>query len=522
MRIDFNPYRKLIAMIQSPAARNLSILFFSAMLWSLQPECAVTAAPEKSSSSKQISDQWQIVLLADQRIGYGRTTINSIIEGNKRLITTRTESKLKIKRFGQTINMQSILTTRETVDGQLLSFEQITRNPPAASNKISGIVRENELYITIEVVGRKTTRRIPWQTDVKSPAYLDRLLTVSPMRPNQVLRYKTFFPDYGKIGTVTLTAANVQQVKKHQGNKTNALLVRMTESVQPTLSTSLFLDARGNAIKSETDLLGRKMTTFTVAEEAALQQIAGTELDLAIDTLIQVKPIPNPHQTRKIVYHIKGHKLDVSQHLKSSPTQVVKKIDDQSCKLTVLAVNPPQRTAIGKVDPQFLTETSYLQLSDFEVIKHARRAAAAETNLARVALRMEKYVHDKLRTKNFSTALASAAEVAKKLEGDCTEHAVLLAAMLRVMKIPSRVATGLVYVPSCSSFGGHMWTEAYLNNQWIPLDATLGRGGIGAAHIKLGDSSLDDNVPAPVTAFLPLLNLLGKIEISVVKIDATR
>ena len=41
---------------------------------------------------------------------------------------------------------------------------------------------------------------------------------------------------------------------------------------------------------------------------------------------------------------------------------------------------------------------------------------------------------------------ATAAEVARSREGDCTEHAVLLAALARARGIPARVAMGLVYV----------------------------------------------------------------------------
>ena len=37
--------------------------------------------------------------------------------------------------------------------------------------------------------------------------------------------------------------------------------------------------------------------------------------------------------------------------------------------------------------------------------------------------------------------------------GDCTEHAVLAAAMCRAVEVPSRVAIGLVYVEKESAFG---------------------------------------------------------------------
>lgn len=132
---------------------------------------------------------------------------------------------------------------------------------------------------------------------------------------------------------------------------------------------------------------------------------------------------------------------------------------------------------------------------------------------------MEKFVHQKIRTKDFSTALATASEVARSLEGDCTEHAVLLAALLRARGIPSRVAIGLVYAPRHSGFAGHMWTEAFLDGRWVPLDATLGRGGIAATHIKMSDSSLAGDSAVPVGAFFSVTMLLGRMQIDIESVE---
>jgi len=150
---------------------------------------------------------------------------------------------------------------------------------------------------------------------------------------------------------------------------------------------------------------------------------------------------------------------------------------------------------------------------------HVDRAARTIVEPTKIAVAMERYVNQQIQQKDFSTALASAAEVARSLQGDCTEHAVLLAAMLRGRNIPSRIAVGLVYIEPLAAFGGHMWTEALLGDRWVPLDATLalGQGGTGAAHIKLADSSFADNGPAPMTTFLPLLHVMGKIELTVVE-----
>jgi len=54
-----------------------------------------------------------------------------------------------------------------------------------------------------------------------------------------------------------------------------------------------------------------------------------------------------------------------------------------------------------------------------------------------VACRLEKLVRDKMQAQDFSQAFATAAEVAETLQGDCTEHAVLLAALCRAREIPN-------------------------------------------------------------------------------------
>ena len=79
-----------------------------------------------------------------------------------------------------------------------------------------------------------------------------------------------------------------------------------------------------------------------------------------------------------------------------------------------------------------------------------------------------------VRNKNFTQALATAADVAQTREGDCTEHAVLLAALARAKDIPARVAIGLVYVESLKGFGYHMWTELYVNDAWLPFGRHAG------------------------------------------------
>ena len=117
----------------------------------------------------------------------------------------------------------------------------------------------------------------------------------------------------------------------------------------------------------------------------------------------------------------------------------------------------------------------------------------------------------------FPAAIATAADVARSREGDCTEHAVLLAALCRARGIPARVAIGLVHFEPVGGFAYHMWTEVWIDQRWIALDATLGQGGIGAGHLKITDSNLEGS--ESLSAFLPVFKLLGQLQLEILEVE---
>src|SRR5207302_1739264 len=120
----------------------------------------------------------------------------------------------------------------------------------------------------------------------------------------------------------------------------------------------------------------------------------------------------------------------------------------------------------------------------------ARTAVGTETDPWKKALRIEKWVNQNMKVTS-DQALAPADYVARALRGDCTEFAMLMAAMCRAEGIPSRTAVGLIYADLATGpvFAFHMWTEVWVNNAWVGLDATLGNGRVSAMHLKIADHS---------------------------------
>ena len=67
----------------------------------------------------------------------------------------------------------------------------------------------------------------------------------------------------------------------------------------------------------------------------------------------------------------------------------------------------------------------------------------------------------------------AASIVVKRGEGDCTEHAVLLAALARARGLPARVVIGSLVEVVGEEIGayGHAWTEVYDGQVWRRADA---------------------------------------------------
>ncbi len=460
---------------------------------------------------------WSVIYMADKRIGYTHTHFHLSKKDKGRTLSLTEKTRMTFKRFGQPITIETSLITTGAKNGDLKSYEFQVKSTPSSVMTSSGIVQDKQLKRTTTIAGQKKTTTQPWGKSIKIPRYELHLLKQSQLQPGRTIRFESFEPVFNKMTTVSISFEKFENVKLLDGKKHRLLRAKLVFSVLPETPTTVWLNKQGDVLRSESDFLGKKMVTYQVKPEVALKEIAGNELDLAVSTLIKVNKIQNDHFSKRVIYQIKTSQLNPARFFSEGETQSIQKIDDETVNLTVVKINLSKKGKQKKPNDSFLKPSPYLQSRDVNVRNHALRAAGNRLDRLEVAYQMEKYVNKNLKEKNFSTALASAAEVAKNLEGDCTEHAMLLAAMLRVKKIPSRVAVGLVYVTKPSVFAGHMWTEAYVNGHWVPLDATLGRGGIGAAHIKLGDSSFAEDAPAPVTLFVPMMTLMNKIQITVLK-----
>ena len=120
----------------------------------------------------------------------------------------------------------------------------------------------------------------------------------------------------------------------------------------------------------------------------------------------------------------------------------------------------------------YLKATTTMQV-DHPAIKKLAADIASKGSVCDRIGSMNAYVFNHLE-KKYTATFSSALETLNAGFGDCGEHAVLLAALLRASGIPARVIFGVVFMPNLKGYYYHAWVLAHTGEKWIFADPALG------------------------------------------------
>lgn len=493
------------------------------------------AVPAPHSSSGPIQspgadpypiEQWDAVLFDDVQVGYSHTAIRLTenATGAEALVNVDYVLKLRVNRFGDGSEPAIHISAVETTAGEPRSFAVQTllgQQPLRCTGRV-----ENGKLLVERQGDAGTVAPITLPADVLGFQGVEVSLRQRPLQAGESREVRTLDPLFMAIAENELQAAQRETVSL-LGDTKDLLRISLTSNIpgQAKLQYVLWADEQGNILKRESVGLGIQQTTIATTKARAMQSAGQGSFDLGNRSVVRLaQPLDRPHQRSPLGYRVTLRESNPAQVFAANRLQTVKSIDDRTAEVQVSAFDwsslvssepgtptagpapAGERVSAGDRDPNRLVPSDHPA-----VVRMATGVAAEETNPAAICLALEKFVHESIRQVNYDTVLGSAADVVQRMEGDCTEHAVLLAALAKARGIPARAAVGLVYVPSLQGFAFHMWTEVYLAGRWLPLDATLGQGGIGAGHLKLLDTNFAEG--DGLTALLPVAQVLGQLQI---------
>jgi hypothetical protein len=306
-------------------------------------------------------------------------------------------------------------------------------------------------------------------------------------------------------------------------------VIRMTqEFMMPGMPAGMvataWVDERSHLpLKTSVPMMGMTMEMVAATREVATADFEAPEAFM--NTLVRANRSIDVDGSRRIKMRLS---LDgagpAMPALPETGMQTLSRSTEQS---VVLEVARQDHAALSKATPatkidrramaEYLQPNIYIDSDDPVVSRMADQASADAKGPYQVADRLREHVSERIEDKNLNIGFGSASEVARNLSGDCSEHAVLLAALGRAKGIPSRVVCGLVYVPwfegADNVFGFHMWTQFFIAGQWVDFDAAQRESDCNPTHIALSVDSLHDAALGDMAfSIFPLMSRL-KIEV---------
>jgi hypothetical protein len=477
----------------------------------------LTAAGASSAKPEEI--EYFALFMEGKKIGHAiRSCVTT--EGK---VTTTEEVSMQVSRANEPIKMNTTETNIETTDGNPLGFK-IVQNLGAATVSISGTV--DELWIvnvTTISMGQQQKTSIGWPSGALMAEGLRLLQLEKGLKEG--LEYSAKIFDAGSIQAI--------DAEIHIGPKLNVDLlgrvVTLTEvktTFKPSggseFTSTSYVDEDLRVQKSIVPVMGmQQMEMIACTKEFALSDSNVVDLTDKM-FLASPEPLNNIESAKSITYELSATNQATKLTIPPSDNQIVKQTGEGKVTVTVRPVTVPTGAKFPYEGNDIsiletMKPTSFVQSDNNEIIELAKRAAGKTRDAAEAIKNIESFVSGYIENKGLSVGYASAAEVAASKTGDCTEFAVLTAAMCRAVGIPARVVTGLVYTKTFGNkenvFGGHAWVEAYVGDKWIGLDATRTPKGFDAGHIAL---AIGNGEPAD---FLNLAATLGQFKIDKVTIE---
>ena len=466
---------------------------------------AIAAAPA-AAELPDAFEQYAVLMSGDKKIGYVHGTRTR--DGDT--VLTETTMVLRMGRGPTAIEVTTITQERETIDGAPLSLKSVTTAGPL-HREIVGVIADGRLDYTATLGDQTKQGSLEWPDDALLAEGQRLAILALDFEPGATCEFQNFNDDSLSFMRQTITMGSPEQVDLLGRVVTLYRAEQVDRLGQATLESVAHCDADAMLMESTlTGGLGGMPMRIVACDEA----FALSDLDsLNVMEIFLVEcptDLSYPDLQQPVAYRIR---LPDDLELFADDAQTSRRQDDGTILLTVASVEAPADALIPCLDDdpdlrQALQASRFVNADDPDIIAAARSGIVDAFTAAEAAAILEDHVAAYIETKDLSVGYATASEVFASRQGDCTEHAVLLAAMCRAVGIPTQVISGIAYVEAFGDSGpcflGHAWVRCYIGDRWVHYDAAL--EGHDAGHIALatGDES---------SSFLDTMEVLTTMEI---------
>ncbi len=451
------------------------------------------------------TQQWFTVLLDGRKTGTFETTRQ---EDAGKVVSTQTLD-LVLERAGSRVALHTSESTTESLAGAPLAFSSTSRLSGTES-RIDGRVAGGRVAIVTRSGAQSRPQEMAWPAGALLTEGLRLQALQAGLDAGTHYASLAFQPSGLQVSHITSRVGAAEQVDLPAGTRT---LVPIDQDIRlggTTIHARAWVDAQLTVHKMTLPILGTERPLLACDHAGA--RAPNQPADLLARTLVRApRPLRPSELAGDLRYTIVSRDAAGAGPLPQTGEQAVQ-ANGQGWRVDVSrharpGREPPPRAADSQPN-------DWLQSNAPELRELARRAYGDARDPTARMQRMETFVRGYIVDKSLDVGYASALEVARHPEGDCTEHALLLAALGRAAGIPTRVAYGLAWAPGFAGhqrvFVPHAWTQAWVGDRWRSYDAAL--DGFDAGHITL---AVGDGDP---WRFYAGIDLLGRLTISRIEV----
>ncbi len=409
-----------------------------------------------------------------------------------------------LDRAGSKVALSNTETSTETADGIPLAFRSESKLS-GSETIVDGRINDGSVDVTTQNAGATQHRQIRWPRGALLPEGLRLAGLRAGLKPGtryQALSFQSSSLDAAEVSSLVSAP---ESVDLPDGKRTLNPIEQTIAFPGTPMHSRAWVDADQTVYKLTMPMMGVDLVLLACDRACATAPNQGS--DVFQHTLMRSPRALSPTELAGTMrYTLVPREPGAPLALPETDEQHVEKNGD--ARIVTIQRATLSRTESKPKSDDYLPN-DWLQSTAPEIVQLAKQAIGDEKRPREQMQRVETFVRGFIRKKTLDVGYASALEVARKPEGDCTEHAVLVAALGRATGIATRVVDGLAYAPGFAGKGQvfvpHAWAQAYVDGHWQSFDAAL--LGFDAGHIAL---AIGDGDP---WRFYSGLDMLGRIEL---------
>jgi hypothetical protein len=463
------------------------------------PQRAKMLKGPATAKGKLLREVWVKRFTSQGTLGWMQTLSYEYSENGQTLIRTAIRDHLRYLRSGDPYSEDSEQYSIETTDGSVV---EVGYRMPLGKNQdlvIRGRPQGNTINLEVLDHTGKTVvyqQAKPWDPKARGILHQEKLLEGKDLTPGKSYTVLGFVTIMNAVAPTTFTVVGHKKIDI-AGTRVDAVEVVQTYPKECYLDKSIhYLEpSTGQTLLStEENSLFDVVSHERCTRDVALASFPGTVKDkdapVTIDKPLPVGLLGGLPLSLKVAIEMTEDDSPEAVFHDNKRQKFLKKTGKRSeFALAARQLSDWKDGPEPVPAAEYLASNFYIRSDDAVVKKLAREAIRDAADNKLKMDRITRFVRNRVKG-DYEVGFATADEVARTLEGDCTEMGVLAAAMGRAVGIPTRVAFGLVYDPENPGFAGHLWTEAYVNNRWQTFDPTGVIDSLAAAYLRIDGISL--------------------------------